>query len=1370
MKKTLLILAACLMGTAVRAQWVKPAYPSAQPLTVGTDCYLLNIDADGFLLGANDWGTRASINPTHGHKVCIEKFANEELDWDGESYFITNDVEQGGMAGKRGNLFIDTGGNIWVDRASSIQPSENQGFTFNITDENIYRIGFARVNQDFSYEMSCMDAYLGIIPEMKDTRLQICYPGSEAYNVANYQIRWIFVSENDYSTYVAARLAYDAAVLLGQEIEAAKTENEGIDISEVEAVYNTLTSTAEQLNQARTRLVELVVEFQTARAGVDTPANYSSFISNAAYESGNNDGWSGTVATVNFGVAEIYSWGANTFDYHQTVKNLPAGIYRVGVTGYYRSGTNQSDYEHFVSEEADSYRHVSLYAQSPILGAQTAPLPLQNSGASDVSLHADTYNNELGYVPNSMAAAAEYFKAEKYTPATVLTMVGEDGQLTIGMNKNNSETDNWAIWDNWTLQYLGQSVEAYQLMTNTVLAAQMDYEQAVNDGDVEFYPNEIYQAYLLAKKKLETSSDVAEISLALSEMVKQYELLDAGVKVYAEFYLQLQEVLQWLADHFVDNEEGLALQEFCEQAIEKLELGTYAVDQMIAEAETLQQLYYDARANSMSDGDDCTSMLANANFSEAGGWTSAVGPVWPADGVHVGQATNMVFDVYQELTGLQNGLYEFTTNDVYRADEASLVTGGEPIRAYIYLNEYKKLMNGLLDGTSETPIGTDEVKLGNGTYAPTSAVGASKYFEAGKYAQTVYGLVTDGTLRIGYRNDLRYSDGSLAWWGGAKLIFRAKNPEALREVVGMSVEDAKEKQKLYIGVTEEGNLSTAIENALEAYDEELFDCLIALREAMAQADDCAVAYEALQVALRQMEYALVTEGLDEPLKQQALDAYDMAYDGYDKRTFTTAQALEAVEELNALVVAIKMDGGKASLTNPKDVSDFIVNNTFDPARGSKENGTIEGWTTSPMNGYKQNSVSYNRANITLYQDLSGLPEGTYKVTVHTYYRAGYWNEEEQRIANGEETHLTTLYAETAAERYSKPVINLTEGATTEIPEGVGTKYYTLSDGRFAPDGTAPTVAYFAAGHYLNELAFYVGEDGKARIGLSKDEILANDYEVVGEWNLIYYGEGNNVDKVNDPNAGKPSVDNPQDVSSIIVNNTFDPARGSKTEGTIEGWTTSAMNGYKENSVSYNRAAIDLYQDLSGLPKGTYKVTVHTYYRAGYWNEEEQRIANGEETHLTTLYAQTTDERFSKPVMNLTEGATTELPEGVAKYYTLSDGRFAPDGTSPTVAYFAAGHYLNELPFFVGEDGKVRIGLKKTEVIANDYEVVGTWSLYYYGENNNVDVLTPINDVEATAPTGRVELYNMNGQRLQQMQRGVNIVRMPDGTVRKVLVK
>ena len=61
MKKLFGLFMAMGVCTSLMAQWTKPAAPASMPLTVGEECYLYNIGADAFFLGANDWSPRGSV-------------------------------------------------------------------------------------------------------------------------------------------------------------------------------------------------------------------------------------------------------------------------------------------------------------------------------------------------------------------------------------------------------------------------------------------------------------------------------------------------------------------------------------------------------------------------------------------------------------------------------------------------------------------------------------------------------------------------------------------------------------------------------------------------------------------------------------------------------------------------------------------------------------------------------------------------------------------------------------------------------------------------------------------------------------------------------------------------------------------------------------------------------------------------------------------------------------------------------------------------------------------------------------------------------------------------------------------------------------
>lgn len=1364
MKKLFTFLAlSVLMVVGAYAQWTKPAAPASVPLQTGETLYLYNPDADGFFLGANDWNTRASVSGTKGYKVWIEKYELDDI-----SYYLADSVETKGQVMY---TFIDGVESIWVDRnkADDVQKL----FTFEPQEGGTYRIGLSPENKSFNPE-TYPGAYLGVIPEKNDNRIYLCdtstyYP--PYYDPELWQNEWYFVAPAEYQSYVDKKVVYEAAVALKAAIDKALAENAGIDIAAVQAVYDNTASTAEQLNKAAEDLVWLVVEFQTAKASPETPANYTAYITNPSYNANNNDGWKGTAPGFQqFGNAEFYN---KTYDYHQALAELPAGIYRVSVDGYYRAGNAPDDEKAYAAlqEGDDSLCFARLYATSTAMATIEQPLMLASSQATAEAIGSNTSTNSYGYIPNDMATAAAYMQAGKYLGNTLLCYVS-DGKLTIGLKKEGQIGGDWTLFDNWQLHYMGNSDNAFAYFASDYMGKSVDYETFFDENEV-YHHKAAFEAYIAARNTLAAATDAASIGAAIAAFDEAINALEASIEAYALFYAKYQEACAYMETinpdiEYEDAMYNLSDYLFLSEEVTELypngtglyilENGHLSAELVVAEIAHLDKLLADAIANALVDGTNCSNLLKNASFAEEGGWTSQPGVTFPTGDNPVGEGPNMVFDVHQNLTNLPNGLYEFTVNACYLAADYTALTGTEQYKAYTYINSYDKLMNSVLDCPSDTSSHAEDYKYPEKGYVPNSAASAYKAFTDGRYVQTVYGLVTDGTLRVGIRNDLRYADGSRAWWTNANLIYRAKNVEILGEVIAATVPEAQTLLANKAGKPELDALQAAISAAEAAADESRYDALIMLKQAMEAVAAGTDTYMKLNTAIANLaaaidEYA-ATASADAVKAAKTLYAEVAA--AYEAGTYNNEQATAKVEECNLAVVELKIPDMSGGGDEPVDVTSLIINNNFDPAKGDKGTGVIEGWTTSAMNGYKQNTVSYNRAEITLYQDLVGLTPGKYKVTVQTYYRAGYYDEEWNRKESGEETHLTTLYAATADERFEVKVKNLYEDAATT---DYGVKCYTLANGMFAPDGTSSTVEFFKQGHYLNELEFVVGEDGKARIGLEKTEIFANDYEVVGEWRLYYLGEV------------KPADPEPVDMTSLIINNNFDPAKGDKATGVIEGWTTSPMNGYKQNTVSYNRAAIDLYQDLVGLPEGKYEVTVHTYYRAGYYDEEWNRKESGEETHLTTLYATTSDNnKYETKVMNLYEDAST-TDYGV-KCYTLPNGMFAPDGTTPTVEFFNQGHYLNKLQFEVGADGKARIGLSKTEILGNDYEVVGAWHLYYLGKSEGEG--EGIQDMESVAPVLATEIYTLDGIRIATPQSGINIFRIfrTDGTVevQKVLVK
>ncbi len=158
-----------------------------------------------------------------------------------------------------------------------------------------------------------------------------------------------------------------------------------------------------------------------------------------------------TMAEIASGNAEYY-WTA--FDINQTIKNMPAGLYKLTLQVFERDDAGDGI-------DAVMYASAGGSEQTALVTDiyRDAQEEMQYSTGAGASVWPDdTYTEGIGYTPNSMAGANVYFYEGFYT-TTFNILLTERGDLTIGLRKDNA-TD-WVLFDTFRLVYQGNDASAY---------------------------------------------------------------------------------------------------------------------------------------------------------------------------------------------------------------------------------------------------------------------------------------------------------------------------------------------------------------------------------------------------------------------------------------------------------------------------------------------------------------------------------------------------------------------------------------------------------------------------------------------------------------------------------------------------------------------------------------------------------------------------------------------------------------------------------------------------------------------------------------------------------------------------------------------
>ncbi len=247
-------------------------------------------------------------------------------------------------------------------------------------------------------------------------------------------------------------------------------------------------------------------------------------------------------------------------------------------------------------------------------------------------------------------------------------------------------------------------------------------------------------------------------------------------------------------------------------------------------------------------------------------------------------------------------------------------------------------------------------------------------------------------------------------------------------------------------------------------------------------------------------------------------------------------------------------------------------------------------------------------------------------------------------------------------------------------------------------------------------------------------------------------------------------DAPVDMTSLLASPSFEK----EGVNSIAGWQNTTGYNFGNNDTQKAALALefydknfDLYQDVE-VPNGTYQVTAMAFNRAGGLAADVTAVTEGTASKAL-LYAKSGENEVTKPIEHIATvenfGASSEkLGQGDESTFTGADGNTynVPNDMVSSVAYFGQGRYYNGVTIKV-TDGKLRLGIRQADKVSGSWVIMDDFKLTYFGTDSKKEEggFTDVDAIELAPEVAKVEVYSVNGMKLNAMQKGVNILVITD---------
>ena len=626
------------------------------------------------------------------------------------------------------------------------------------------------------------------------------------------------------------------------------------------------------------------------------------------------------------------------------------------------------------------------------------------------------------------------------------------------------------------------------------------------------------------------------------------------------------------------------------------------------------------------------------------------------------------WEIQQTITGLQPGFYTLKVQGFGRLNSnddswAHYLAGNtDKSSAFVYANdaelEVVNIATGPVDSKGSGSYSQHQTADGKTVYLLNNSASAAEVFAQGKYDNTLTGIIVgnDGVLTIGFKKTSNVSTSDVTKYAGCdnfRLYYNGLLDNISSDMIA-ALEASAPTGKMNAGV------KSAMDTAVQAMKSNpAADTYLAAKDAIDAAKASADAYAHLKAALDKADGTEL--GSDAQAELNA--AIASIKSGYEAGTISG----DCSTEIDAVEKAI-MDAKQKDLEGKSDVTSLLQNPNF-------ESGTT-GWSGNFGNGAKKGLASnyvitsYG-GGFDVYQTLENLNPGIYKIKAQAFTRPtdndNTWN---SFYGGTELVNETYLYANDVQKKVKFIVEDY---MTSSQSDGTWSTYSKDGGTAYVPNNSSAFSIAMTAGLYENEIICVVGEDGKLKLGIKNlDNDNGASYAGFDNFRLYYLGSA--------------------DLTSVIVNPQFENG----TEGWSGDFGAGAKKGLASNYViTCYGTGFDIYQDLTDLTPGTYKLEAQAFTRPASNDDTWNAFYGGQSlVNETYLYAGSKQQAVKFIVEDY---MTSSQSDGTWSTYSKDGGTaYVPNNSSAFSIAFSAGLYQNELLCNVGEDGKLRIGIKNLD--------------------------------------------------------------------------